>query len=134
MTMTMAAPTDADATGGSGNVPPRPTFDVLISDSDAGVLVRPVGELDVETTSWFLEAVRAALGAGEQRDVELDLSGLTFLDVAGVRALVSAHERLMRDGVRVRVRGLDDTRLPAARVLGLGRHLESRTSEWDEGG
>ena len=110
-------------------MPRRPTFDVLISDTGAGVLVHLQGELDVETASRFLEALTDSPTGGE---VELDLSGLTFLDVAGVRALVRAHDQMTSEGGRVSVRGLDEARLPAARVLGLGRHFEARTSGRDE--
>ena len=113
-------------------MPRRPTFDVLISDTGAGVLVHLEGELDVETASRFLEALTDSPAGGEGLEVELDLSGLTFLDVAGVRALVRAHEQMTSEGGRVSVRGLDETRLPAARVLGLGRRLEARTSGRDE--
>ena len=113
-------------------MPRRPTFDVLISDTGEGVLVHLQGELDVETASRFLEALGGSPRAGEGREVELDLSDLTFLDVAGVRALVRAHDQMTSDGGRVSVRGLDETRLPAARVLGLGRRLEAHTSGRDE--
>ena len=82
-------------------MPRRPTFDVLISDTGAGVLVHLEGELDVETASRFLEALRGS-PTGEGREVELDLSGLTFLDVAGVRALVRVHDQMTSDGGRVR--------------------------------
>jgi anti-anti-sigma factor len=119
----------ADGVGGSETVPPRPTFDVLISDTGAGLLVHLQGELDVETASGFLEKLTASLPG---REVELDLSGLTFLDVAGVRALVTVHDQMSSDGGCVRVRGLDETRLPAARILGLGRHLGARASGQDE--
>ena len=113
-------------------MPPQPPFEMRISDTSAGVLVHLDGELDVETTSWFLEALGGSLTAADQREVELDLSGLTFLDVAGVRALVRVHDQVTSEGGRVRVCGLDDTRLPAARVLGLDRYLGARTSGRDE--
>ena len=113
-------------------MPPRPTFEVRISDTGTGLLVHLDGELDVETTSWFVEALGGSLTADGEREVELDLSGLTFLDVAGVRALVRVHDQVTSEGGRVRVCGLDDTRLPAARVLGLGQYLEARTSGRDE--
>ena len=124
--------TRSEAGEAGGTVPRRPTFDVLISDTGEGVLVHLQGELDVETASRFLEALTSSPSGEESREVELDLSELTFLDVAGVRALVRAHDRLTNDGGRVSVRGLDETRLPAARVLGLGRYLGARTSGRDE--
>ena len=113
----MDARPEADEAGGSGTVPRQPTFDVLISDTGVGVLVHLHGELDVETAPRFLEALTGTPTAGEGREFELDLSELTFLDVAGVRALVRAHDQMTRDG---------------GRVLGLGRYLEARRSGRDE--
>jgi len=52
--------------------------------------------------------------------------------VAGVRALVRLHDQMTGVGGRVRVRGLDDTRLPAARILGLGRYLGAHAYGRDE--
>ena len=130
----MDARSQADGAGVSGTVPRQPTFDVLISDTGAGVLVHLRGELDVETASRFLEALTGSPTAGEDREVELDLSGLTFLDVAGVRALVRAHDQMTSNGGRVSVRGLDESRLPAARVLGLARYFAAGTSGLDKSG
>ena len=124
----MDARSEADEAGGSGTEPRQPTFDVMVSDTGLGVLVHLQGELDVETASRFLEALTGSATVGEGREFELDLSELTFLDVAGVRA----HDQMTSDGGRVSVRGLDESRLPAARVLGLGRHLAARTSGRDE--
>ena len=128
----MDSSSEAGDIGGSETVPPRPTFEVRVSDTSAGVLVHLDGELDVETTSWFLESLGGSFTAGEDQEVELDLSGLTFLDVAGVRALVRVHDQVTSEGGRVKVCGLDDIRLPAARVLGLGQYFGARTSGQDE--
>lgn len=120
--------------GGREAVPSRPPFAVRISDTPAGVLVRVEGELDVATTPVFLETATGTLVDRRAREVELDLSGLTFVDVAGVRALVEVHDQVLAKGRRVSVRGLDEDRLPAARILGLGEHVAARSSRCDEGG
>ncbi|MGZ4493528.1 MAG: STAS domain-containing protein [Nocardioides sp.] len=96
------------------------------------MLVHLAGELDTENASRFVEAVTRSLAAHAGREVEVDLSGLTFLDVAGVRALATVHDRATRQGARMRVRGLDATRLPAAAVLGLDQYLRARPARRDE--
>ncbi len=112
----------------------QPPLEVRISDTGAEVRVRLEGELDVETTSWFLRALAVARVAKEGHVLELDLSELTFLDVAGVRALARVHDEVTRVGGLVRVRGLCEHRLPAARVLGLGNYLEDRSAGGDARG
>ena len=117
--------------GPGKDVTSQPPLSVWISDTGAEVRVRLEGELDVETTSWFLRALEGARVAREGHVLELDLSELTFLDVAGVRALARVHDEVTSEGGLVRVRGLCDHRLPAARVLGLGNYLEDRSAGGD---
>jgi anti-anti-sigma factor len=116
---------------GRDTVPPQPPFAVRISDTPAGVLVCIEGELDVATTPRLLETAGTLIGK-ERREVELDLSGLTFVDVAGVRGLVRFRDQVLGAGEPVRVRGLHEDHLPAARILGLRECLEARTSGSDE--
>jgi anti-anti-sigma factor len=58
--------------------------------SDGAVLVSPRGELDHGTAVRFRDAVGRALAAHPPR-VLVDLALVTFIDPAGVGALVSAH-------------------------------------------
>jgi anti-anti-sigma factor len=67
-----------------------------------GLAVR--GELDIATAPLLTAAFadhQAAAGPGQQ--MLLDLRGLTFLDVTGVRALSEIHTRLSGLGYRLRV-------------------------------
>jgi anti-anti-sigma factor len=114
--------------------PSQLTLELQIDATGAAVVVRLAGELDTETSARFLEALERTLAAGEAQQLELDLSGLTFLDVAGARALVRVHDEVTSVGGRVRVAGLDEDRLPAARVLDLGRYLHARSAEGHESG
>jgi anti-sigma B factor antagonist len=59
---------------------------------ESGVMVLVLsGELDSGTASKLLHAVAQIL-ASEPEALVLDLSGLSFLSVAGVRAIHTAHE------------------------------------------
>jgi anti-anti-sigma factor len=108
--------------------------DVRIVETSTGLLVLLAGELDRDGSVRFQEALADTLTANRGREVHLDLSGLTFLDVAGARALVAVRDRAVTEGGRVTVRGLDESRLPVAAVLGLREFLEAGTAGGDESG
>lgn len=128
--------TEAGESRGGEPGPPRPTLDLRVSTTSAGgvLVVHLAGELDLETSARFLDALVGTLSPDEGREVEIDLSGLHFLDVAGVRALIRVHDLVTSAGGRVKVLGLEDDRLPAARVLGLGNYLDARSSGGHEVG
>jgi len=60
------------------------------------------GELDVAVTSTLAAAMRRALGDAPQI-VVLDLSSVTFIDAAGVRAVVTAHRQAQARGAEVTI-------------------------------
>lgn len=108
--------------------PSQPTLDLQVEPTRTGLVVHLAGDLDVENSSRFHDVLMGTIPDYEGREVELDLSRLTFLDVAGVRALVRVHDRVTSAGGSVRVLGLDDNRLPAAQVLGLSQYLGARAA------
>ena len=116
--------TETDESGGSERQPPRLTLDVPAAGTGQRVLVSVTGDLDVEASTRLLKELSGSLT--ERREVEIDLSRVTFLDVPGARALIRVRDLVIASGGSVRVLGLDDERLPAARVLDLRRHLEDR--------
>ncbi len=68
---------------------------------ESGVLVLVLsGELDSGTASKLIHAVAQIL-AGEPEALVLDLSGLSFLSVAGVRAIHTAHQAVGAARLRV---------------------------------
>lgn len=75
------------------------------------VVVRAEGELDVAGVSPLLSVV-----ADQDGDVELDCSGLSFIDAAGVGAIVRAHHACEERGAKL---VLADPRSPVIRVLRL---------------
>lgn len=72
------------------------------------------GDLDLVASDRFLRQAARVIGEEPERLV-LDLSGVTFLDCAGVRALLIAVSAAP-DGCPVVVRAVSD---PARRTLGL---------------
>jgi anti-anti-sigma factor len=89
-------------------------FDVAIEHLDGTVVVCPIGELDLATAPE-LERVLDRLST-EPFAVELDLSGLTFVDCAGLVPIRAALREASLLGRHVRLAG---ARPPVQRVLEL---------------
>ena len=87
---------------------------VVVEQLDGTVLVCPVGELDLATTP-VLEQVLDTL-VGSPPAVELDLSGIVFVDCAGLRPIRAAVGRASRSSTRLRISG---ARPNVRRVLAL---------------
>jgi anti-anti-sigma factor len=105
--------------------PPDPALNVRIAHIDTGLLVQVAGELDVVTSSYFLHCLNRHLMLSNVGNVELNLSKLTFLDVAGVRAVLEICDRATQAGCQLEMRGIDPTRLPVARALSLNGDEQS---------
>ncbi|GAA3145417.1 anti-anti-sigma factor [Kribbella aluminosa] len=69
----------------------RTTFDAVTEELEPGVLmVRMSGEIDIASTEFAAEAIRAAV-APPSRLVLIDLSAVTFCSSAGLGNLVEAR-------------------------------------------
>ncbi len=86
-------------------VSPRLLSDLLTVDTvpaDGAVRVVCAGEVDCSTAPALRRAIDDAL-AGGPPVVTVDLSGVTFLDSAGLSVLAVAHRTADRAGTRLRV-------------------------------
>jgi anti-sigma B factor antagonist len=63
--------------------------------------LHPRGEVDLATMAAFEQTLER--GIDTDRDLVVDLSELTFIDAAGLRALAAAADRLRRGGRRLRL-------------------------------
>lgn len=86
-------------------------LDITIDRVDDHIVCRPVGELDAFTVGHFRESL-TELGGGER--VLIDLSGVPFLDSAGLGALIGGVRRAREGGGDVAVYG---ARPAVARLL-----------------
>jgi anti-anti-sigma factor len=71
---------------------------VAITSDGHDLLLAPCGELDWETVSTLVHCLEDVVEAGCSQ-VRVDLSGISFLDVAGYRALVEFGECCHRRGI-----------------------------------
>jgi anti-sigma B factor antagonist len=80
--------------------------------------LHPRGEVDLATMAAFEQALEGGIGTG--RDLVIDLSDLTFIDAAGLRALAAAAHRVTRDGRRLHLVGPQRNLGRLLRLVGLG--------------
>lgn len=67
------------------------------------LLVR--GDVDLVSHEQLREALNIAVSATDKRPIEVDLSGVTFLDAAGVGIIVGGYNAALRQGLTLRVVG-----------------------------
>jgi anti-anti-sigma factor len=81
-------------------------FNIEIVNRDDGLLVRVEGELDVATAPVLDEALKRAEESGAGLIV-VDLTGVSFIDSTGLRALLEANARDGQNagGDRLRITG-----------------------------
>lgn len=73
------------------------TFQVTITTDRDRTLIRPVGELDLATAPILERRIIDLLQSGGQRLV-VDLRAVSFIDSAGIHALVNAHQAARQAG------------------------------------
>ena len=79
-------------------------FAVATAASAGGCVVTVRGDVDATTAPDLRACLLAALDRPDAADVEVDLTDVTFLDSAGLTALVVAHRTAERAGRAVRLR------------------------------
>jgi anti-sigma B factor antagonist len=72
-----------------------------LTTADDGCVVALAGEIDATSAPDLLDWLRAAIDRPGCRNVEIDLSGLRFLDSSGIRSLIQAYGLARARGVRV---------------------------------
>jgi anti-anti-sigma factor len=83
--------------------------------------LQPRGEVDMATVAAFERALERGLDT--ERDLVVDLSELTFIDVAGLRVLAVAADRLGREGRRLILTRPNPNVIRLLRLAGLGDHI-----------
>jgi len=78
-------------------------FDVTIVHVDGHTTVRVTGDIDLATATDLRQRLDPMIAAGTG-DVDLDLSGVTFLDSRGLVALLHVRQALHDKQQRLKVR------------------------------
>jgi anti-anti-sigma factor len=71
---------------------------VTVEPAHQQVVVRPCGEIDIATAEYLRLALDAALQQERVSRLEVDMSGVSFMDCSGLRVLVAIKERLHQQG------------------------------------
>lgn len=93
------------------------------SDRPGWAIISPAGEIDLATVNKLEDALAASMVNGDS-DVAVDLTGVTFMDSTGLRALLAANQNLTGSGHRL---ALIVSGGPVDRLLdisGVGQTLE----------
>jgi anti-sigma B factor antagonist len=85
-------------------------------------LIQVFGELDL-ATAFRLDAELGRIETGDAEQVLLDLSGLDFIDAAGVRVLVTATARFQSDSKRLHMFRGGSAIERILRILGIDNYL-----------
>jgi anti-sigma B factor antagonist len=86
-------------------VEPAPD-DLVVLDvhrADGSVCLAARGEIDSSSAPQFRQVLEELMNEPELSEIVVDLSGVTFLDSAGLCVLAAAHRRLKGRDVRLRV-------------------------------
>ena len=89
----------------------------------AGVRVLLEGDLNIATAPRLRELL-AGLNSAEGEQVELDLTGLSFLDLPGLRVLVEVRRTVEEAGGHLRLHGAGSQPRWLARLVGLENFLD----------
>jgi anti-anti-sigma factor len=93
-------------------------FEVIttIDDEDECAALAVSGELDMRAAFKLESGLERLLRERPVRRLELDLSGVSFLDSAGLGSLLSTHERAKDLGIEMQIVNPSD---PVRRILDL---------------
>jgi len=81
----------------NGESTPTPAFQASVERLDDHALVSASGEIDIATTPQLRAAIEQAM-VGSAEGVVVDLTGVTFMESTGLRAMLEA--RLRAEGER----------------------------------
>ena len=99
---------------------------VEIEDDGEPFRITVKGELDLSTAGRLEAALARAAG---ERDVALDLSGLSFIDSSGIRILVLANARQRKRGHRLTLQRCSAVCIRTFEVAGLRDELDFESED-----
>jgi anti-sigma B factor antagonist len=111
--------------GGVGEAAVEAT--VVVGGFEGGSLTICIaGELDPSTADQVRDEVTERVAEHDVEELLLDLSGVTFMDSAGVRVIVELHHEQRRRSRRVWLVNIADPSRRVLEISGLTAELERR--------
>jgi anti-anti-sigma factor len=99
----------------AGDAPVYADKHLVVTRTDNPEGFRFAGEIDITNSDAVIRSVRMAIA--DEGDQHIDVSGLSFCDISGIRALVDAATSL-GDGRRMLLHGLPEQLATVMRVTG----------------
>lgn len=96
-------------------------FRALVTEDRRGVRVIVQGEIDLVTAPVLERHLESALATGRD-SVEVDLSGVTFMDVRGVNVLIGVRSAIC-DGTTLRLHAPSEAVVRMLGLCGIDREL-----------
>jgi anti-anti-sigma factor len=96
-------------------------LEIRRSDAEGALVLRLVGDLDPHTAPALTEALEAA---DDSRPLVLDLEEIAFMDSAGLRVLLTAHEEATNAGRELTLRRPSEAAQRILELTGLVDHLK----------
>lgn len=100
-------------------------FKMTVQRADRAARVDLEGEMDMAAVDPFSRGISQL--EDEDRDILVDLRGLTFLDSSGLHQLVELHERSMKAGRTVEIVGTPNRLTKLFELTALGYLITSET-------
>jgi anti-sigma B factor antagonist len=101
----------------------------VLSAADGSAVVRVVGEVDLTNSTEFIAVGRQALSEGDA--VELDLSGLTFVDSTGLAVLVQLRKEAVERDAALVLSNLSARTYRVLRAAGLLGYFDIEESDFE---
>jgi stage II sporulation protein AA (anti-sigma F factor antagonist) len=86
-----------------------------------GLALRLTGEIDHHRSAQLMQELETQLDLESPRQVELDLSGVTFMDSSGIALLLRLYRSLALTGGKLKVVGVPAQPGKVLKAAGLGR-------------
>jgi anti-sigma B factor antagonist len=102
------------------------SFGVSVVDVGDVHVVRPTGELDLESADSFTQRLVDIPGS----TVVVDLSGLSFMDSSGISALIKVKTQMEHDGDSLLICRPPPNVLRVMEVTGLADWVSEWSPEW----
>ncbi|MGZ4508851.1 MAG: STAS domain-containing protein [Blastococcus sp.] len=103
--------------------PPSDLVTIQLSGTPASPRLTAVGEIDSSSAPVFRQHLESVLES-EATEITIDLTGVTFLDSAGLCVLAGAHRRAAAQGIGLRVLAASRAVIRPLQITGLWALLQ----------